>query len=328
MVGYMHQRLKPLLPIVFLALIPACGGGGGNGGTPPSTTAIAKANPSGDAQSGSVGQPLTDPIRVVVTEDGAPSAGVTVAWSTTAVDGDLSPTSTTDPSGIATSTWTLGTRSGSQAAQATLTGATGSPVNFTATAAPGAAAALSDGGGNNQSAVINTALAAKVQAKVADQFGNGVSGVAVGWAATNATVSAAAVPSDAGGISGVTVTAGGTVGPIVITATADGLAGSPLTFAATATAEPPPTSNITVANNQFTPAAITISAGTRVTWTWASNASQHNVAPAATEPTRSGNLASAPNTYQYTFNNPGTYVYYCELHGSPTAGMRGTVTVQ
>lgn len=32
-------------------------------------------------------------------------------------------------------------------------------------------------------------------------------------------------------------------------------------------------------------------------------------------------------TYELTFATPGTYPYYCALHGSPTMGMRGTVTV-
>jgi len=73
----------------------------------------------------------------------------------------------------------VGTASGAQAAQASLPGAAGSPLIFTAAALSGEAASLADAGGNGQAAAINTPLAAKVQAKVADEFGNGVPGVAV-----------------------------------------------------------------------------------------------------------------------------------------------------
>ncbi|MEO8201695.1 MAG: hypothetical protein ABI679_14295, partial [Gemmatimonadota bacterium] len=60
----------------------SCGGGGNNGGGPdPSPLAIAKAAPSGDVQTGVVAQALTDSFRVIVTEDGAPKAGVSVTWS-------------------------------------------------------------------------------------------------------------------------------------------------------------------------------------------------------------------------------------------------------
>ncbi len=52
--------------------------------------------------------------------------------------------------------------------------------------------------------------------------------------------------------------------------------------------------NVSVTNNQFTPASLTISAGTTVVWTWASTAQNHNVAPAASQPTRSGNPRERP----------------------------------
>jgi plastocyanin len=52
------------------------------------------------------------------------------------------------------------------------------------------------------------------------------------------------------------------------------------------------------------------------------------VVPVATLPTGSGTPADAPHTYQFKFDTPGTYQYYCAVHGSPGAGMSGTVTVQ
>ena len=331
MVGSLRTQLFALLLLTGGGVALACGGGDGgdDGGTPPNTTAIAKASSnSGDAQSGTVGQELTIPLQVVVTEGGAPSAGKTVAWAT-ASGGSFDPTSSvTDASGVASSAWTLGTTSGAQTASATLSGASGSPVTFNATAEPDLPAALSKAGGDQQNASPNGQLPLPVQAKVADQFGNGVPEVPVAWTATNGTVSAPSVASDAVGISSVTVTAGGTAGPITIVATAEGLTGSPQTFSATAS-EAPTTAAVSVTNsNTFAPAALSIAAGTTVVWTWQTGATSHTVTPAASEPTGSGPPANAPKTYQYKFNNPGTFVYYCTVHGSPTAGMRGTITVQ
>jgi plastocyanin len=237
---------------------------------------------------------------------------------------------TTDADGIATSSWALGTVSGPQTAQATLNGASGSPVSFTATANSGLPTTLSDAGGNNQTGTINATLGQPVQAKVSDQFGNGVAGVEVAWQATGATVAAPVVPTDASGISGVDVTLGETPGPITITASEESLTGSPVIFTATATEEEPEptTASVGVVNNSFTPSALTISAGTTVVWTWTSTAVNHNVVPAGTVPPSSGAPADGPRSYSFRFDTPGTYTYYCEVHGSPTTGMRGTITVQ
>jgi len=134
MATIIRRQLTPL--VVGLGMgIAACGGGGGSNMTPP-TVVIAKTSASsGDAQAGPVGRLLPLPLRVVVTDGGAASAGVTVAWSTAADGASVNPASAvTDANGIAGTAWTLGTVAGSQTATATLSGATGSPVTFTATA--------------------------------------------------------------------------------------------------------------------------------------------------------------------------------------------------
>jgi plastocyanin len=325
----MLRAMPPRLPLLLTAVLLGCGGDGDNGGTPPTTTAIAKASASGDGQSGVVAQPLANPIQVVVTDGGTPAAGVTVGWSTTTPGATLAATSVTDASGLASNAWTLGTVAGSQTAQASLSGASGSPVSFTATAAPAAASELEKVSGDGQQGVVGTALANPLVAKVADQFGNGVAGVDVAWSATDGSLSAPTVPSGPNGTSAVTLTLGATEGPITITATAGSLAGSPQTFTATATAAPPPSSDVAVTDFTFQPASLTVAAGTTVTWTWDAGATSHNVTPAvpATPPGASGTFA-APHTYEFTFNTPGTYSYYCTLHGSPTTGMRGVVIVQ
>ena len=328
-----QDRRTPFVPLWFAvaSLVAGCGGGGSDTGTPPSTTAIAKTSTnSGDAQSGTVGQPLGAPLRVLVTEGGTPSSGVTVSWSTSAAGGSVDPPSApSDADGIASTTWTLGTLAGTQAAQATLNGATGSPVTFSATASSGAAMTLSKAGGDNQTGELNTALAVPLQAKAVDQFGNGVPGVDVNWAAVGGAVSSGTVPTNGSGISPVGVTLGGTAGSITITATAIGLTGSPLTFNATATAPPPPTTTISVVNNAFSPSSLTVDVGATVTWSWSATAQDHNVVPDGTVPTTSGALADGPHTYQFKFDSPGTYRYYCANHGGPGGfGMSGVIIVQ
>jgi len=319
------RQPSQLAQVLVTGILVACGGG--DGGTPPATTVIARTSTSsGDDQNATVGQALALPLRVMVTENGAASSGVTVTWGTT-TGGSLAPAGPTGADGVATSGWTLGNTSGEQTATATLSGASGSPVTFTAAALAGPATAIAKAGGDGQTGQVGTQLPLPLQARVTDQLGNGVEGFAVDWAASGGTVSSPSVATSVAGISTVNVALGGTAGPITITATAGALSGSPLTFTATATTAPP-AGDIVVVNNGFNPPAITVAAGTTVVWTWGSGASGHNIAPAATMPTRSGGLASAPATYSFTFNTPGTYQYYCEAHGAPGFGMNGTVTVQ
>jgi plastocyanin len=113
-------------------LAAACGSGDDTG--PESRPIIEKATTkSGDLQTGLVGEPLPNDLRVVVTRDGAPASDVAVTWSTGS--GALTPASDlTDADGVSTSSWTLGDTPGAVTATAAVTNATGSPVTFTATA--------------------------------------------------------------------------------------------------------------------------------------------------------------------------------------------------
>lgn len=318
----------PMLLIVILAL--GCGGGGADGGTPPPTTTIAKTSSnSGDAQNGTVGQLLGAPLQVVVTEGGAPSAGLTVTWSTPATGGSLDPTSTpTDANGVASSDWTLGTVASGQTAQAALTGATGSPVGFSAAAAPDVATRLSNAGGDGQTGMINTKLAGLLQAKVSDQFGNGIAGVAVTWGASGATPSATTVPTNASGISPVQVTLGGAAGLVTITATTDVLAGTSLTF--NATAEPVPTAagvqvrNILFSSNRNgtqNPAVDTIAVGGTVTWTWTNTGGTSHSVQSQGPPSFTSSAIQSSGTHTATFNAAGTYQYDCAVHGALMTGQ-------
>lgn len=98
---------------------------------------------SGDQQTGTVGDTLPNPLRVLVRRGTMPAAGVAVYWN---CQGRVSADSTrTDASGIAAVMWTLDTLAGTQSATAVLPAqpgqvdTTGSWVTFTAIANPGPA---------------------------------------------------------------------------------------------------------------------------------------------------------------------------------------------
>jgi plastocyanin len=119
-----------------------------------------------------------------------------------------------------------------------------------------------------------------------------------------------------------TVTTGGSTGPSTIIASSEGLEGSPIPFFATARLY------VFVEDNFFSPADLSVTAGTTVTWNWADAFAPHNVAPDATQPARSGDPVTAPHQYSFTFDTPGTYRYYCEVHGGPNGtGMSGIIEV-
>ena len=306
----------------------ACGGDSTTNPPPPTVTVAKASTANGDAQQGTVGAALTNPLRVVVTEAGAPKAGVTVAWSATGAGALMTPASaTTDADGIATSSWTLPQAAGAASAHAAVSGATGSPVTFSATALAGAATQLALKGGNSQSGPISTALTNPLQVSVKDAFGNGVSGVTVNWAVTagGGSVTPASSTSDGSGTASTSFTLGPAAGANAATATSAGLTGSPVTF--TATGQPPVTgSAVQVGNDFFSPATLTVSAGTTVTWTWAAGATSHSVESTGSPSfTSSSIMSGGGSTYSFTFNTAGTYHYDCAVHGS---AMSGTIIVQ
>jgi len=94
------------------------------------------ATKSGDQQTGPVGTALGNPLRVLITRDGEPVEGEDVEWSV-GQGGTLSDEQESGEDGIASVVWTLGPDVGEHAATATITGADGSPLTYTATATTG-----------------------------------------------------------------------------------------------------------------------------------------------------------------------------------------------
>ena len=233
-----NRSIRRTAVLLAATALTACGSYGSDLGAGPDPTALsaARSEPSGDGQSGTAGQDLANPLRIIVLRGGVPAAGAVVTWSTTGTGATLTPSSdVTGADGISTSVWHLGSEVGVQSSQAAVNGgADGSPVRFTATAA-------APGGGGGPS-------------------------------------------------------------PVEIQLRDDG-------------------------GNRFEPANVTIAVGTTVTWRWVGGL--HNVTPTGAPTfTGSGSPVSAPHTFSQTFSSPGTYLYFCVVHGSPSSGMRGTIVVQ
>jgi plastocyanin len=85
----------------------------------------------------------------------------------------------------------------------------------------------------------------------------------------------------------------------------------------------------------FTPSTLTIAAGDSVTFV--NKGGNHNVAAdnGAFRCARgcdgkggNGNPSNSNWVASVTFANPGTFGYFCEIHGTPTSGMHGAIIVQ
>jgi plastocyanin len=106
----------------------------------------------------------------------------------------------------------------------------------------------------------------------------------------------------------------------------------PPTIDETAATFPPngETMAIRAIDNDFLPAEVTITAGTEVVWRNGGR-NQHNVLPEGDPAARLWGVQVADfvtgDEYAHVFDTPGTFVYYCSLHGSPTKQMHGTITV-
>lgn len=223
--------------IISAAVLTGCGD---DGITLPDERAAAAIDISaGDAQEATVGTALPQPVRALVTDaQGSPVANQRVDFAASG-GGTADPASAqTDANGVASTEWTLGTTSGAQTltARPVGNGAASVSATATATATAGPAATMAAVSGSPQSAVAGTSLANPLIVQVEDQFGNGVPGVQVDWTVTGGgSVSDPTAETDAEGLSSVIRTLGPATGAQSTQAAVDGLEGSPVTFAATAT---------------------------------------------------------------------------------------------
>ncbi len=93
-----------------------------------------------------------------------------------------------------------------------------------------------------------------------------------------------------------------------------------------------PAAAVTVLDNTFNPETITVAPGTTVTWENRGR-NDHNIVPADDAQISQWGVVDKNDfqpkaTYSHTFDRPGTYAYYCTLHGTKDKGMKGTVVVE
>jgi outer membrane autotransporter protein len=173
--------------------------------------------------SGTVGVAI--PFTVELLGGGDPIPAQDIQWTATAPFAPANFTSATDANGLADASFTAASSGNFPGAITALYDPDGVPANgdevtFSFDVNVSFVASLAIAGGNNQSAPLNTAFAAPLQVN-AQNSGVPAAGVVVDWAVASgdATLSAATSITDGTGNAVVTVTAGATPGPVVITAT-------------------------------------------------------------------------------------------------------------
>jgi len=179
-----QQRSFARLAIAITASLSLIAGCNSTDAAAPLVAAAISAVQGSNAQIGTVGQPLANPVTVMVlAANGSPVAGVMVSWSIESGAGSISITSSpTDSLGIAAVSWTLGTVAGTDSLMASVSGLT--PVVLSATANAGAVVALVKVSGDAQ-VVAAGSSAQPFVVKAVDAYGNAVAGVTVSWIPDN-----------------------------------------------------------------------------------------------------------------------------------------------
>ena len=90
------------------------------------------------------------------------------------------------------------------------------------------------------------------------------------------------------------------------------------------------TENVDAVDNSFQPEELTVQAGTEIVFTNRGR-NDHNVIPADPDedweiPVDDFKPRSEGTPVRFT--EPGTYDYFCSIHGTATAGMTGSITVE
>ncbi len=299
---------------------------------PPSITAR-----SGTPQTTTVGTAFTTPLQVLFKNNaGTPQSGVTITF--TAPNSGASATfsnsgaAVTDANGLASVT---ATANGLPGAYSVTASAQGVSATFSLTNVAGPPASLTAVSGTPQTTALNQPFPAALQAKLTDSFGNPLSGVTVGFAASGSGASAALSSTSAAtnsqGIASVTATANGSAGSYTVTASAGSLT-APFSL----------TNVISTVSVQTSPAGLPFTVD-GVTYTAAQNftftiGTQHTISVAVAVPAGAGTqqgftgwsdglaathtitVTATPTTYTANF----TLQYQLTTAASPSAA--GTVS--
>jgi hypothetical protein len=236
----MRLHAVTFLAMATILLTLACGE---DANAPPGTaTAVAFGIVSGGGQTGIVGQQLPQPVRVLAMDsDSQPVPNVVVNFVVSNGGGRVFAGSVlTNAYGIAADIWRLGTVAGSaQTLEVRAVDAAGNEQVYgtvSATATAGNPTSITALAGDGQSAEVNTAVPLAPTVKLLDRYGNPVPNYPVIFAATvgGGVVAGGQANSD---VFGVAAPSSWTLGPVagnnVLTATASGVPGSPVSFSAT-----------------------------------------------------------------------------------------------
>lgn len=136
---------------------------------------------SGNQQTAAVTTALSQPLVVnVMDQFGHPKSGAKVTWTAGLNSGSIRATvDTTDATGNASATWTLGTFAVTQSATASVTGL--SPIGFTAVATPDTSRRMTIvSGGSPAASPVGTSMTS-ITVKVTDQYGNAIARAPINW---------------------------------------------------------------------------------------------------------------------------------------------------
>ena len=308
---------------------------GGTRGTSVQFTAQAlavvtiTADPAGADQRGVVGTTLPVPLRVTITFDSAPAAGVPVVWRS--ANGSPVPSGdTTDAAGAASSVLQLGLHSGPVTVWVRTSGAP-EVAAFRAFALAGPASRISGVAGNAQSVPINRAFE-PIKVYVTDSFGNAVVGQSVLWSVVSGPVviRSSSDTTDVFGWSVCDVAPTGAPGTAVVRASLPG--GQAFDDTLRVTGLVWEVELLTYEDYRFhslqnntMPAVDTVPVGTTVRWVLSPfDYDSHSVTSEGTPAfTGGGDFPYAnPSTVSVTFTAPGTYRYKDAYYGGT-----GTVVV-
>ncbi len=178
-------------------------------------------------------------------------------------------------------------------------------------------------GGDTQNWYFNNPLPTPLSVTAVDVSGQPVPGVVVTWAVTSGGVNPAQSTTNANGVATTIDSISSTTQ--TVSASFSGIQ-SAVTFTEIGFA-PPTAVGVSVNNTVFVPRDTAVQTGGKVTWTWNSGTTLHNVtyltAPGAL-PTSSPTQDASGPTFSTTFTTVGRYTYRCTQH--PTL-MTGSVTV-
>ncbi len=88
-----------------------------------------------------------------------------------------------------------------------------------------------------------------------------------------------------------------------------------------------PDGDVTLTGTTFQPENLTVDRGTTVVWV-NSVTVLHSITPDGHAEFSRVEVNQRGDTFQATFDEAGTFEYFCEFHGAPGVGMHGTITVR